>query len=535
MSYANSIGKEVIPFGVVRRKEVNHNGVALDMRGIRKVFGRVVANDSVNFAVKEGEIHALLGENGAGKTTLMSILYGLYEPEEGTILHYGTPVRIASPFDAIRLGIGMVHQHFELAEPLSVWENVVLGNEPTIGGSGFLDTRKSRDTVKEIAVQSGFSVEPDAVVETLPVGVRQRVEICKVLYRGAKILIFDEPTAVLTPLESRELFRTMKSLKERGCSIVFITHKLKEVMSVSDRVTVLRKGKTVGTVETSATDTGELARMMLGRDASRVTNKCRACLANPVVLTVSQLEGQADTGGKGLAGISFQIRAGEVLGIAGVEGNGQTELVETIVGVRRASGGDIILDGTSIANLPTSWILHQGVGLIPEDRQNQGLIMHFDIKDNLVLGQHREPPFCTGGRLRCDEIMDFSLQVLKDFTIRPGEPNLPVKTLSGGNQQKVLVGRELSLPELRLLVASQPTRGLDVGATEFIHRKLLELRQMGVAILLVSADLDEIMALSDRIAVMYEGRILATKGVDDVTEEELGELMGGMQIETHVT
>lgn len=498
--------------------------VAIEMRGITKRFPRVVANDQVDFKVHKGEIHALVGENGAGKSTLMKILYGLYQKDRGQIFIRGKERDIFSPSVAISQGIGMVHQHFMLIPPLTVAENVVLGREPRRGRI-FNDRKKAIKEVSRLSERYGLKVDPEAKVEDLSVGLEQRVEIIKVLYRGAEILILDEPTAVLTPQEVKELFNILRSLKEEGKTIIFITHKLKEVMEISDRVTVMRDGKAVGVVETKKTTKEELARMMVGREVLLKVEKGPAQMRG-AVLEVKDLEAVNDRGLPALRGVSFKIRAGEILGIAGVEGNGQTELVEVLTGLRRLIRGKVTLWDKEITNASSRKILESRIAHIPEDRHKRGLILDYSVENNLILGSHYRPPITKGPRLNFKKIKEFTSKLIEEFDIRPADREIPVNSLSGGNQQKAIVARELSRHP-QLLITAQPTRGVDIGAIEFIHGKILEERDQGKAILLVSAELSEVMSLSDRILVMYEGRIVGEVDPKKTNESELGLLMAG--------
>lgn len=494
------------------------------MRGITKRFPRVVANDEADFRVHKGEIHALVGENGAGKSTLMKILYGLYQKDRGQIFIRGKEMDIFSPSVAISQGIGMVHQHFMLIPPLTVAENVVLGREPRRGRI-FNDRKRAIEEVSRLSERYGLKVDPEAKVQDLSVGLEQRVEIIKVLYRGAEILILDEPTAVLTPQEVEELFNIMRSLKEEGKTIIFITHKLKEVMEISDRVTVMRDGKVVGVVETRETREEELARMMVGREVLLKVEK-RPPQMRGVVLEVKDLEAVNDRGLPALRGVSFKIRAGEILGIAGVEGNGQTELVEVLTGLRRLIRGKVTLWDRDITNASSRRILESRIAHIPEDRHKRGLILGYSVEDNLILGSHYRPPMTKGPRLNFKKIKDFASELIEEFDIRPADREILVNSLSGGNQQKAIVARELSRHP-QLLIAAQPTRGVDIGAIEFIHKKILEERDKGKAVLLVSAELSEVMSLSDRILVMYEGRMVGEVDPEKTNESDLGLMMAG--------
>ncbi len=610
----------------------------LEVRHITKRFPGVLANDKISFRLEEGEVLAFLGENGAGKTTLMNILYGLYTPDEGEILIRGEQAEIHEPNDAIRLGIGMVHQHFQLVPVFTVAENIVMGTEPTrlafswktlglaggvatllffvgslfafdriaqwflaalVGGAavaglygltvalglltrrGFrlyfpavtaagaalmvvlalslgaaglvplliflallfaaasypalqvlttaLDRHTAARRIRALSRQYGLAVEPEALTGSLPVGVQQRVEIIKTLYREASILILDEPTAVLTPQETDELFQIMRSLVEQGKSIIFISHKLKEVMTIADRILVLRNGRLVGETRPAETSEEQLAEMMVGREVALVVEKGPAS-PGEVVLEVTGLTAEDRRHQPALRGVDLFVRAGEILGVAGVQGNGQTELVAVLTGLQPATGGTVRILGHDVTNALPRPITELGVAHIPEDRQQNGLVLPFPIYDNLVLCTYYEPPFSNGPGVQFEEIYRYADRVVKEFDVRTPSIALPVQNLSGGNQQKVIVGRELSRP-IHLLIASQPTRGLDVGSTEYIHRRLVQKRDEGCAVLLVSAELDEIMALSDRIAVMYEGHIVGTVDADRVTREELGLLMAGIQRE----
>jgi ABC-type uncharacterized transport system ATPase subunit len=499
--------------------------VRLELKGVTKRFPGVVANDSVDLAVETGEIHALLGENGAGKTTLMNILYGLYRADEGQILLDDKPVHFNSPGDAISAGLGMVHQHFMLVPVFTVTENVMLGVEEVNGPLGFLDRRRAARKVREISERYGLAVPSEAVVEELPVGVQQRVEIVKALYREAEVLILDEPTAVLTPQETEELFEVMRSLKESGKSVIFITHKLKEVLEIADRVTVLHRGRVVGTTSPGQTSEEELATMMVGRAVQLRVDKTAAEPAAPV-LEFLDLVVRDDRGHVAVDGVSMEVRAGEIVCIAGVQGNGQTELVEAITGLRTPVSGSIRILGRDVTFSSPRFILRAGVGHVPEDRQADGLILDFMIADNLVLNTYDEPPFARAFVRDDRAVLRAARQRAEAFDVRTTSVQQPASTLSGGNQQKVIVAREFSRP-IKLLVASQPTRGLDVGSIEYIHERIVEKRDQGTAVLMVSVELDEVMALADRIAVMYRGRIVATLPADTVTREQLGLLMAG--------
>jgi ABC-type uncharacterized transport system ATPase subunit len=495
----------------------------LELRGITKQFPGVLANDNINLTLEKGEIHALLGENGAGKSTLMNILYGLYKPTKGEIFINGQKVEISGPTDAIRQGIGMVHQHFMLIPVLTVTENVMLGEESIHSGI-FLDRKKVASRIRDISKQFGLQVDPDAYIKDLPVGIQQRVEIIKVLYRDANILIFDEPTAVLTPQEVEELFIIIKSLVAQGVSLIFITHKLKEVLAVADRITVIRRGKTVSTTTPDKATPQSLAEMMVGRSVELMVKKKVAAPGEPV-LVVKDLHVNDDRGNPAVRGVSFEVNAGEVLGIAGVQGNGQTELVKALTGLSHAQSGTIEIAGQNVNHASPRQITELGVAHVPEDRQRDGLVLSFPIKDNLILNTYYNT-FAKGIIIDEEKVNEVSAQLVRDFDVRTPSIEAAAKTLSGGNQQKVIVAREFSRP-IKLLIASQPTRGLDVGSSEYIHHRLIEKRDEGDAVLLVSTELDEIRALSDRIAVMFEGKIVDILPANRVTKEQLGLLMAG--------
>jgi simple sugar transport system ATP-binding protein len=499
-------------------------GSAVVMRGVTKSFPGVVANDHVDFAVEKAETHGLLGENGAGKTVLMSILYGLYRPDEGEILVNGEVVEMDSPATAISQGIGMVHQHFMLVPSLTVAENIILGREPTINGV-LLDRAKMLKDVDECCQIYRIDVDLEAPVHSLSVGVQQRVEILKALYRGADVLVLDEPTAVLTPQEVEELFRAVRALKDEGKTVIFISHKLKEVLAICDRITVLKKGKVVGTVETAMTNIDELAEMMVGRQVVSTFEKLAE--TGDTVLTVESLMALDDRGLTALKGVSFEVHSAEILGIAGVEGNGQTELIEALMGLRRATDGNVTLGGVDITRATPEERIRSGISHVPEDRHKRGLVPDFSVLENLILGSHKEPKFTKWGfSLDFERASSFSREMVEDYSIQTPSVDAPARNLSGGTQQRVIVAREFSR-EPKFIIAAQPTRGLDVGATEYVRGKLVEMRDRGSAVLLVSADLDEIRALSDRIAVMYEGEIVAFRDPEATSEQELGLLMAG--------
>ena len=499
----------------------------LELRNITKEFPGVLANDQVNFDLQEGEIHALIGENGAGKSTLMNVLFGIYQQEEGEVFYQGQKLDIDGPEDAIELGIGMVHQHFMLVPTLTVTENIILGDEVTTN-LGHLNLKEAEAEVAELSENYGLDVDPQAKIQDISVGMEQRVEILKALYREAEVLILDEPTAVLTPQEVKELYKIMDFLVEQGKSIIFITHKLQEVLAVSQRITVLRDGKSIGTVKTEETSESELAEMMVGREVLLEVDKEEA---NPgqVAVEVNNLSAQDNRGVKALKDISFTIREGEILGVAGVEGNGQTELVEVLTGLREARAGEFKLKEKDLLNNSARKIKEAKVAHVPEDRHKHGLILDYTIEDNLILGYHQQQPFSQGVNFDFAELESHAEQLIREYDIRPQNKDALARSLSGGNQQKVIVAREFALdPEF--LIASQPTRGVDIGAIEFIHQRIINQRDEGKAVLLVSAELSEIMSLSDRIAVIYEGEIVDILAAEEATEEKLGLLMAGGEI-----
>ena len=503
---------------------MNVQALAVEMRDITKAWPGVVANDHVNLDVRKGEIHAVVGENGAGKTTLMNVLYGLVRRDSGEIQINGKPARILGPRDAIALGIGMVHQHFMLIPVFTVGENIMLGHEPVAQGD-FYDRSRARDEINALSRRYGLALDPEARVGDLPVGLQQRVEIVKVLYRGADILILDEPTGVLTPQESAELFVVLRGLVKEGKTIIFISHKLKEVLQISDRITVMRRGKVVGELITAKTTEQEIARNMVGREVLLRVDKKPAALG-AVALRVENLTALSDRGVPALKAISFDLQQGEILGIAGVEGNGQSELVEVLAGSRKASAGRILLGQQDVTAFNARATRRAGIGHIPQDRRGAGLVLNYSVADNLVLGRQRFPSFSWKGvLLRIKAILSWARRLITEFDIRTPSPATAARALSGGNQQKIIVAREMA-SQPKVLLASQPTRGVDIGAIEFIHRRLVAQRDEGAAVLLVSAELDEIRSLSDRIAVIYEGRIVSIEPAD-TSEERLGLLMTG--------
>ena len=502
--------------------------LVLEARGITKRCPVGLANDSVDFTLRKGEVHALLGENGAGKTTLMSILYGLQRPDAGEIYRSGKRVTLRSPSDAIALGIGMVHQHFMLVPVFTVAENILLGAEVT-GRFGVLDAKRARAEVRSLSERYGLEVDPDARIEDLPVGVQQRVEILKALYRNAEILILDEPTAVLTPQETEELFRVIRGLTAQGVSVVIISHKLKELLAVADRVTVMRAGRVVGATTIAETSEQGLATMMVGREVRLVVDRAPA-EAGDDVLRVEGLHVSDARGVEAVRGVSFAVRAGEILGLAGVQGNGQTELAEALTGLRAPKSGRVLLGGRDVTGAPPRALIHAGLSHIPEDRQRHGLVASYPLADNLVLCTYDQPPFARRGVRDEREVRAKADALVKQFDVRPAKPEVAAATLSGGNQQKVIIARELSRP-LSLLVANQPTRGLDVGSIEYIHKAVVSARDKGAAVLLVSAEVEEILGLSDRIAVMYRGELVAIVDASEATKEKLGLLMAGSRPE----
>jgi general nucleoside transport system ATP-binding protein len=495
----------------------------LELRQITKQFPGVLANDKVDFDLRSGEVHALLGENGAGKSTLMNIVYGLYRHDAGEIFVHGKPIEIDSPKAAIEHGIGMVHQHFMLIPVMTVAENIVLATEPRTGGV-LLDYDAARRRVEELSQRFGLIVDPDARVGEITVGQQQRVEILKSLYRGAEILILDEPTAVLTPQEAQELFEIIRSLKGQGKSIIFISHKLNEVLEIADRITTLRRGKRVDTIDAAGATEASLARMMVGREVLLRVDKKAGEPGEPL-LEVDDLWVVDDRGLEAVKGVSFNVRAGEIVGLAGVDANGQTELIDALTGLRRARDGRILVAGHEHRGASAREMLDAGMGHIPEDRHRRGLVLDFSLAENIALHDYRKPPDSKWGWLFPGRIVARARKLLQEFDVRGGTPQTPARALSGGNQQKVVIAREVDR-DPRVLIAAQPTRGLDVGAIEFVHRRLVEERDEGRAVLLVSLELEEIVSLSDRILVIYEGRIVG-EFPPTATEEELGFAMTG--------
>jgi simple sugar transport system ATP-binding protein len=504
----------------------------LELRGITKRFPGVVANDNVNLALNTGEVLSLIGENGAGKSTLMSVLYGMYKPDEGQIVIDGTELVFTSPADAIAAGIGMVHQHFMLVPVFTVAENVVLGVEPT-GALGKLNIDEARRMVREISDKYNLDLDPDAVIEDLPVGVQQRVEIVKVLLRDAKVVVFDEPTAVLTPSEIIEFFEIVKTLVSAGRGVVFITHKLKEALSIADRIAVLRRGKVVGEVDPKTATESQIAEMMVGRPVQLTVDKSTATVGD-VVLKVTDLTVLDADGRTHVEKVSFEVHAGEIVGIAGVQGNGQTELVEALTGLRKATSGAIALDGKDLTHSNPRERHHMGMAHIPEDRQRQGLVGGLSVAENLVLTRYHDDQFSHGVIVDWDAANAIAETLITEYDIRTPSKETGVGTLSGGNQQKVIVARELSR-DLRLTIAAQPTRGVDVGSIEYIHSRIVKERDAGTAVLIVSTELEEVMALSDRLLVMYRGKVVAELDPKKVTPMEVGLYMAGSRPDSAVS
>ncbi len=501
---------------------------AIEMIGIRKEFPGIVANDNINISVEEGEIHALVGENGAGKSTLMNVLFGLYKPEAGSIKIRGQEIELGVNSAAIDAGVGMVHQSFKLVPSFTVAENITLGSEPRKGI--FVDKKAVREQVIEISDKFGLKVDPDALIQDLPVGIQQRVEILKTLYRNADILILDEPTGVLTPQETDELFEVIRSLVAGGKTVIFITHKLREVMMISDTVTVMRRGRIIGSVKTKDTSPNELATMMVGREVVFRVHKTEA-QPKETILSVKNLKVLDDRYQEAVQDVSFDVRSGEILGIAGVEGNGQSELVDAIVGLRTAIRGEINLANTgNIVDKCVNDRRNAGISCVPEDRYTRGLSMQATLEENMIVDKYNHSPFSKGHRLDLKYIKEHTEELIKEYDVRTTGPSVQAYTLSGGNLQKIVLARELS-SNPSFLIVSQPTRGLDVGSIEFVHKRIIEARDNGAAVLLVSAELDEIMSLSDRIAVLYEGQVMDTVVAKDATESQLGLLMAGVHHE----
>ena len=498
---------------------------AVRLSGITKRFGDVVANDGIDFTLREGSVHALLGENGSGKTTLMSVLYGLYDQDAGDISVHGQRQEFDSPRDAMDAGIGMIHQHFQLVEPMTVLQNVVLGHEPT--DSGLVDTESARADIEEITDRYGFDVDRylDVAVRDLDVGVQQRVEIVKSLYRGAEVLILDEPTAVLTPQEVEGLFDVMEELTASGHSLVFITHKLSEALTAADEITVLRDGEAVGTVDAADTTEQELARLMVGREID-FDRRAREATTGDPVLEVEDMRVRGDRDLEQVRGVNFTVREGEILGIAGVQGNGQTELVEALTGLRSVQSGRVRFEGQDITEMGRRARIEEGIAYIPEDRQEEGIVMDYDLVRNGLLGFQTTEPYVRRGLVDWDAVRDHANGIVEEYDVQPPDATAEASSLSGGNQQKFVVGREIE-HEPTVMVASHPTRGVDIGSIEFIHDRLMELREAGLAVVFVSSKLEEIQTLSDRIAVMYEGEFVDVVDPETVTEEDLGLLMAG--------
>ncbi|MBP7998669.1 MAG: ABC transporter ATP-binding protein [Chloroflexi bacterium] len=502
----------------------NGKPIVLEAKGITKRFPGVIANDRVNLLLRRGEILALLGENGAGKSTLMNMLYGLYHPDEGEIWIKGEKVSLKSPRDAIARGVGMVHQHFQLVPVMTVAENVMLGAETT-RGLGMLDARAAANRIHALSQQYGLQVDPTAVVEDLAVGSQQRVEIIKALYRDADILILDEPTAVLTPQEANELFRIMRDLTARGVSIIFITHKLKEVLAVADRIGVLRRGRVVGTADPKTATEASLAEMMVGRQVLLQVEKEDAQPGQPI-LQIRDLQVIDERGHRAVKGLSLEVHAGEILGIAGVEGNGQRELVEALTGLRPIAGGAVLIGGQDCTHFSPRQITEIGTAHIPEDREKHGLVMPYPISDNMVLNRYYQPPYARGLVMNQEKIVADGQKLVDQYDVRTPNVLTPASSLSGGNKQKVIVAREFSHPT-KLLIAAQPTRGIDVGSIEFIHKQIIAQRDQGVAVLLVSAELDEVLSLADRVAVLFDGKVVKILPIEEATRERVGLLMAG--------
>lgn len=498
----------------------------LEVRNITKRFPKVVANDNVNLTVERGEIHAILGENGAGKSTLMNIIYGLYKPDSGQLIFDGEELNISGPHEAIEKGIGMVHQHFMLIPVFTVAENIVLGAEPK--GITY-DRKKANDLIREISQRYHLEIDPDAKVKDLSVGLQQRVEILKAFYRKAKLLILDEPTAMLTPQETQKLFEIMRELVKQGMSIIFISHKLEEVLQISDRVTVMRRGKAVGTLKTKETNEQELANLMVGREVVLRIEKSEY-KPGDVVLSVENLTVVDQQNVTRVKDVSFEIREGEIFGLAGIDGNGQLELVEAIMGLRPKKSGSVFFYGKDVTNFSTRQLYREGISYIPQDRQADGLVLDFTIAENLILREYKDPTYSRSGVIQYKKVYENAEKKVKEFDVRPPEYMLKARNLSGGNQQKVILAREVGYNP-KLLIAVQPTRGMDVGAIEYIHRRILELRDKGAAIFLVSLELEEIMSLSDRIGVIYNGQLMDILDGKTAIREQIGMLMAGSRFD----
>jgi simple sugar transport system ATP-binding protein len=498
----------------------------LELQKITKQFPGVLANDRISISVDKGQVLGLLGENGAGKTTLMNILSGLYRPDSGKIFIDGKERIFSDPAQAIDAGIGMVHQHFMLVPVFDVTESVVLGNEPTKGPLGSFDRATARAQVVELSKKHGLHVDPDAKIESLPVGVRQRVEILKALYRKSDILVLDEPSAVLTPQETEELFDIIRGLAKSGTSVIFITHKLNEVIAVADKITVLRRGAVAGETTPKKATAAKLAEMMVGREVQLTVSRSKSKAAKPL-LEVTGLQVLNDAAKLVVSDVTFSVRSGEILAVAGVQGNGQTELVEALTGLREVDGGSINLEGTTLTNRSPREIASAGVAHIPEDRNRDGMVKGMTVAENYILNSYHLPPFSKNGVLNRKEIAAAAEKAVRDYDVRTPSIDTDIASLSGGNQQKVIVAREFSRG-VKLVIAAQPTRGLDVGSIEYIHRRIVEQRDAGAAVLIVSTELDEVLALGDRVAVMYEGRIVGILDAKDATRERVGLLMGGM-------
>lgn len=502
----------------------------IEMLGIRKEFGSFVANDNITLQLKKGEIHALLGENGAGKSTLMNVLFGLYQPEAGEIKVKGKTVKITDPNVANDLGIGMVHQHFMLVENFTVTENIILGNELT--KAGIINIKDAAKKIQKLSEMYGLDVDPNAKIEDISVGMQQRVEILKTLYRGADILIFDEPTASLTPQEINELIQIMKRLIQEGKSIILITHKLKEIMDVSDRVTVIRKGEGIGTIVTAETNPNDLASLMVGRQVEFKTVKGEAHPTDDT-LVIKDLIVADYRGIDKVKGLNLTVRKGEILGIAGIDGNGQSELIEAITGLRKSKSGSVTINGINVTNKKPRKITESGVGHIPQDRHKHGLVLDFSIGHNIALQTYYQDPISKNGIINYSKVSELAQKIINDFDVRTQGEHTPARALSGGNQQKAIIGREV-IRDPELLIAALPTRGLDVGAIEFIHQRLIEQRDNGKAVLLLSFELDEVMNVSDRIAVIYDGQIVDTLSPKETSEQELGLLMAGQKKNSNI-